>query len=169
MRAHISNYDCLQNISWTADHCSFNLKDSKSISSNDTPLNDDASLCKVLFQAFQKISPRHIITEISNLCCDLDPDHSNPVFHPTRWLMLMNRQARFSSSEDIAETDMLLYSPHCGLDLCGSKPSFTLTLGLLVVLPHPSLVTKAWMLTRCHLENNSDVEALLYTAIQSFL
>ena len=46
------------------------------------------------------------------------------------------RPARFSSSEDIAEPDMLLYCPHCNLDLGGSKSSFTLTLRLLVMLSH---------------------------------
>ena len=45
---------------------------------------------------------------IFTLCCDLDPECSNPFFHRTLWLMMMYHQTKFGcqgirSSENIIE------------------------------------------------------------------
>ena len=57
----------------------------------------------------QKISSRQTFTDILNLCCDLDFECSNPVFHRTLQLMMLYYWNKFgckwtSSLEDIVKT-----------------------------------------------------------------
>ena len=57
----------------------------------------------------QKISSRQTFTDILNLCCDLDLECSNPVFHRTLQLMMLYYWNKFgckwtSSLEDIVKT-----------------------------------------------------------------
>ena len=64
-------------------HCDFDLEGRKLISSNDTAVHAGPPISKVLFQRLQPLRrflPDKIVAEILSHCCDLDLEHSNPIF-----------------------------------------------------------------------------------------
>ena len=73
----------------------------------------------------QKISSRQTFTDIFNLCCDLDLEHSYPIFPQDTlvynavlsdqvWLQTDQQFGRYSRNSPI----------HCDLDIEDSEPSF---------------------------------------------
>lgn len=120
-------------------HCCFDLQDSKSIFSTDTPVHDDVSLCKVLFQTFVYFR-NHLDKYILKFWTfALNREHSHPLFQWTLWLMMIYHQARFackriSSSIDIAETDMFPFI--WALLDCSCKWILSLTHQLLMTQLH---------------------------------
>ena len=87
--------------------CDLDLKNSKRIFLHDTPAHDDALHTKVGNKMFGDLEDIiRINTDILTLCCDFDPECSNPIFPQDALacnslsLDTFSRQ-RISSSEDI--------------------------------------------------------------------
>lgn len=66
-----------------------------------------------------------ILTEICNLCCDLDFEQSNPTLHPALGDPPSSCK-RIISSEAIEESYFDRMSSHCDPDLEDSKPTVSL-------------------------------------------
>ena len=73
----------------------------------------------------QKISSRQTITDIFNLCCDLDLEHSNPIFPQDTLVydVVLSNQVWLQTDQQFG-----IYSRnnpiHCDLDIDDSEPSF---------------------------------------------
>ena len=102
--------------------CDLDLQDSNN-NNNKCP-HDSGSWCCITLpnlvtkcSVIQKISPGQTFTDISNLRCDLDLEHSNLFFHRTLRLMILYYKTKFgwkptSSLEDTTEIVIFwLYKP----------------------------------------------------------
>ena len=49
------------------------------------------------------ISSRQTLIETANLCCDLDPEHSNQILDKTFWLMMINHQLSLVARESLVQ------------------------------------------------------------------
>ena len=64
----------------------------------------------------QKRLSWQMLTDILNLCCDLDLEHNNPISHKTFWIMMEYHQTKFgckrvSSSVIVGRAIFWLYQP----------------------------------------------------------
>ena len=90
-----------------------------------------------------KISSKLTLTATFNLCCDIDLEHSTPIFSlDTSLLMMIYTQIEFGCKrltgleliKDIVETVIFDYiNPHCDLDLEDRILFFRMTFRLIVV------------------------------------
>ena len=112
----------------------------------------------------QKILSGQTFTNILNFCCDLDLEHSNPIFPQDTqaydavlsyhvWLQTDQQFRRYSKTSNIL---IINISPHCDFDIEDSEPFFFLH----DTSPHDNTPShkvwkqNAWWFRRYHLDKH---------------